>query len=213
MSSHLHHPDTWIRGCPPPHTHTPPPHTHTPLPPPSPPPLPSPPPPQHTHTPFAKSNGRLFFQTQKLSWWYFMGFPCATALSKCVLSVSIKTTTSFIPEDYKINIQTRLDYGITLYCFSTQKNIDLVQRVQNHAARLITGTFEYINCRGIDLIKSLNLYAICESRDYFLTILMSKAYPWDRANVPFRWHCYEFLYINGFDNRGSDMDFVSLYTA
>ena len=76
---------------------------------------------------------------------------------------------------YKSYIQPRLDYGITLYACSTQKNIDLVQRVQNHAARLITGNFDYINCRGIDLIKSLNLYTIRERRDYFLTILMFKA--------------------------------------
>ena len=71
-------------------------------------------------------------------------------------------------------LQPRLDYGITLYGCSTQKNIDLVQRVQNHAARLIMGNFVYINCRGIDLDKSLNLYTIRERRDYFLTTLMFK---------------------------------------
>ena len=31
---------------------------------------------------------------------------------------------------YKSYIQPRLDYGITLYGCSTQKNIDLVQKVQ-----------------------------------------------------------------------------------
>ena len=31
---------------------------------------------------------------------------------------------------YKNYIQPRLDYGITLYGCNTQKNIDLVQRVQ-----------------------------------------------------------------------------------
>ena len=35
---------------------------------------------------------------------------------------------------YKSYIQPRSEYGITLYGCSTQKNIDLVQRVQNHAA-------------------------------------------------------------------------------
>ena len=106
---------------------------------------------------------------------------------------------------YKSYIQPRLDYGITLYACSTQKNIDLVQRVQNHAARLITGNFDYINCRGIDLIKSLNLYTIRERRDYFLTILMLKAihgiaptYLSDRIVMNFD--------VNGYDTRGSDMD-------
>ena len=76
---------------------------------------------------------------------------------------------------YKSYVQPRLDYGITLYGCSTQNNIDLIQRVQNHAARLITGNFDYINCRGIKLVKSLNLYTIRDRRDYFLTILMFKS--------------------------------------
>ena len=106
---------------------------------------------------------------------------------------------------YKSYIQPRFDYGITLYACSTQKNIDLVQMAQNHAARLITGNFDYINCRGIDLIKSLNLYTIRERRDYFLIILMFKAirgiaptYLSDRIVMNFD--------VNGYDNRGSDMD-------
>ena len=103
---------------------------------------------------------------------------------------------------YKSHIQPRLDYGITLYACSTQKNIDMVQ---NHEARLITGNFDYINCRGIDLIKSLSLYTIRERRDYFLTILMFKAihgiaptYLSDRIVMDFD--------VNGYDTRGSDMD-------
>ena len=42
---------------------------------------------------------------------------------------------------YKSYIQPRLDYGITLYACSTQKNIDLVQRVQNHALGWSLGIF------------------------------------------------------------------------
>ena len=106
---------------------------------------------------------------------------------------------------YKSYIQPRLDYGITLYGCSTQKNIDLVQRVQNHAARLITGNFEYINCRGIDFVKSLNLYNIRDRRDYFLTISIFKAihgivptYLSDRIVMNFD--------VNGYDTTGSDMD-------
>ena len=104
---------------------------------------------------------------------------------------------------YKRYIQPRLDYDITLYACSSQKNIDLVQRV--HVARLITRNYDYINCRGIDLIKSLNLYTIHERRDYFLTILMFKAIPGiaptylsDRIVMNFD--------ANGYDTRGSDMD-------
>ena len=88
---------------------------------------------------------------------------------------------------------------------STQKNIDLIQRVQNHAARLITGNFDYINCRGIELVKSLNLYTIRDRRDYFLTMLMFKSihgiaptYLSDRVVMNFD--------VNGYDTRGSDME-------
>ena len=54
-------------------------------------------------------------------------------------------------------------------------NIDLVQRVQKHAARLITGNFNFINCHGIELVKSFNLSIIRDSIAYFPTILMFKA--------------------------------------
>ena len=72
---------------------------------------------------------------------------------------------------YKSYIQPRLDYGITFYGCSTQKNIVLVQRVQHHAARLKMGNFDYINCRGIDLVKSLNLYIIRERRHFFMEFM------------------------------------------
>ena len=73
------------------------------------------------------------------------------------------------------------------------------------AARLITGNFDYINCRGIDLVKSLNLYNIRDRIDYFLTKLMFKAihgivptYLSDRIVVNFD--------VNSYDTKGSDMD-------
>ena len=98
---------------------------------------------------------------------------------------------------YKSYIQPRLDYGITMYGSSTQKNIDFVQRVQNHAARLILENFDYINSRGIDLVKSLNLYIIREGRDFFLLTLMFKAihgiapnYLSDRIDMHFDIHGY-----------------------
>ena len=106
---------------------------------------------------------------------------------------------------YKSYVQPRLDYGITLYGCSTQNYIDLIQRVHNHAARLITGNFDYIICRGIELVKSLNLYTIRDRRDYFLTILMFKSangiaptYLSDRVVMNF--------VVDGYDTRGSDME-------
>ena len=113
---------------------------------------------------------------------------------------------------YKSYIQPRLDYGITLYGCSTQKNIDLFQRVQNHAARLIMVNFDYINCLGIDLVRSLNLYTILEKRDYFLMTLMFKAIhriaPHCLSN-----HIDMHFDINGYDTREAGSMNVYLSSA
>ena len=133
-----------------------------------------------------------------------MGFQRLAPLSKYVLPyiitkkiASYNSNESFL-QVYKGYIQPRLDYGITLYGCSTQKNIDLVQRVQSHATRLMMGNFVYINCRGINLVKRSNLYTIYERRDYFLTTLMFKAihgidphYLSDRIDMDFDIHGYD----------------------
>ena len=46
---------------------------------------------------------------------------------------------------YQCIIQPRLDYAITLWGFTSQLNLSRVQRLQNRAARIITGNFDYIN--------------------------------------------------------------------
>ena len=64
---------------------------------------------------------------------------------------------NFLLQVYNSYIQPPLYYSITLYGSSMQKNIDLVQRVQNHAAWLIMRNFDYINSRWIDLY--VNMYS------------------------------------------------------
>ena len=104
---------------------------------------------------------------------------------------------------YKSYLQPKLDYGLTIYGCTTQENLTLVQRLQNHAARLILGNFDYINFRGIKLVKSLGLYTIEERRDSFLATLMFKsihglapAYLCNQAVMNFD--------VNGYDTRGTD---------
>ena len=60
------------------------------------------------------------------------------------------------------------------------------------------GNFDYIKCRGIDLVKRLDLYTIRKRRDYFLTTLMFKAihgigphYLSDRSDMHFDIHGYD----------------------
>ena len=59
---------------------------------------------------------------------------------------------------YKTFVQPKLDYGITIWGCTTEANVNKVQTILNFAARIITGNFDYINVRGIDLVKSLKLH-------------------------------------------------------
>ena len=84
--------------------------------------------------------------------------------------------------------------------------------LHNFAARIITGNFDYINVRGIDLVKSLKLHTIRERRDYFLCTLTFKAihgdvptYLSDRIVMNFD--------VNGYDTRGANSMNVYLPTA
>ena len=104
---------------------------------------------------------------------------------------------------YKTYIQPKLDYGITVWGCTTETNLNRVQRVQNHAARLITGNFDYIHTRGVDLVKSLKLFTIRERRDYFLNILTFKAIHGLVPNYLSNEITMKFD-INGYDTRSSD---------
>ena len=45
---------------------------------------------------------------------------------------------------------------------TTAYNINKVQRLQNRAARILTGNFDYVNTRGIDLVKNLGLMNVIQ---------------------------------------------------
>ena len=50
-----------------------------------------------------------------------------------------------------------------------------MQRLQHRAARILTGNFDYVSTRDIDLIKILGLMNVSQRRDYFMIILMFKS--------------------------------------
>ena len=57
---------------------------------------------------------------------------------------------------YLTVIQPSIDYADTVWgnCPEIYKNI--IQGLQNHVARTITGNYDYVNFRGIDLAMELN---------------------------------------------------------
>ena len=81
---------------------------------------------------------------------------------------------SLLMKIYNSYVQSKLDYGISIWGCTTETNLNKIQRIQNLAARIITGNFDYINTRGIDIVESLNIQTIRVRRDYFLCTLMYK---------------------------------------
>ena len=75
---------------------------------------------------------------------------------------------------YKTYVQSKIDYGLSIWGCTTEVNPNRVQRIQNLLARIICNNFDYIHSRGIDLVRSLKLQTIRDRRDYFLCVLMFK---------------------------------------
>ena len=68
-----------------------------------------------------------------------------------------------------------MDYACSVWSHTKKSNINKLQRVQNYAARIITGNFDYLNINSIDLIRSLRWANVQERCDYFTAVLMYKA--------------------------------------
>ena len=62
-------------------------------------------------------------------------------------------------------------YGVALQKLTS---IVCIQRTQNLLARIMCNNFDYINFRGIEMVRTLRLQTIRERRDYFLCIFMFK---------------------------------------
>ena len=76
---------------------------------------------------------------------------------------------------YTSLIQPTIDYAISIWGCTSKQNIYKIQRLQNRAARIITGNYDFINTRGIDLVKNLKWMCVSQRRDYFIAILMFKS--------------------------------------
>ena len=56
---------------------------------------------------------------------------------------------------YQGIIQPIFEYALTIWGLTSQYNLSKVQRLQNRAARIITGEFDYIHVRGIGIVNNL----------------------------------------------------------
>ena len=61
-----------------------------------------------------------------------------------------------------------------LWGFTSQYNSSKVQRMQNRAARIITGDFDYVHVRGIDIVNNLKWMNVIQRREYFVALYVFK---------------------------------------
>ena len=63
-----------------------------------------------------------------------------------------------------------------LFWSNTQQgNIQILQRAQNYAARIVSGNFDYVNFRSLDLLHALKWPTVQERCNYFTALLMYKS--------------------------------------
>ena len=94
--------------------------------------------------------------------------------------VALRKLSKILPKSslitiYKTMIQPVIDYACTLWGNSSIEAKQTAQRLQNTAARIVTGNFDYINTHGIDLVKTLGWQMFEQRLDYNYSMLMFKA--------------------------------------
>ena len=72
---------------------------------------------------------------------------------------------------YQGIMQPIFDYAITIWGFTCKYNLS---KVQNRAARIITGGYDYVHVRGIDIIRNLKWMNVIQRRDYFVALSVFK---------------------------------------
>jgi hypothetical protein len=72
---------------------------------------------------------------------------------------------------YKTYIQPIIDYACTVWGCSNAY-VNLIQRFQNRAARIVCSNFDIVNTRGEDLVRQLKWQTIQQRINYFLSTQM-----------------------------------------
>ena len=75
---------------------------------------------------------------------------------------------------YNSIIQPNIDYGISVWGYTSSANRGLITRLQHRAARIISGNHDYIDTRGADIMIQLGMQTFEIRRNYFTAILMFK---------------------------------------
>ena len=76
---------------------------------------------------------------------------------------------------YSSIIQPKFDYAITIWGYTCDNNLHKIQRLQNIAARTVTGNYDFVTTICTELVRRLRWMCVTQMRDYFMSILMYKS--------------------------------------
>jgi hypothetical protein len=112
----------------------------------------------------------------KLQWNSHINNVCKTITKKLGM---MNRTSKYVEEKtrvqiYKSFIQPSFDYADTIWHGCSKFLQHKLQILQNRAARIIKQDFDFVNSRGLDMIKNLMLQETSKRREYRISTLMYK---------------------------------------
>ena len=105
---------------------------------------------------------------------------CEKILSKAGLKLHVmRRLQRILPKKtmiqvYKTYMMPILEYGATVWGYTSAENINRIQRVINLSARIISNNYDFVNSRGTEIMKELGLNSFKERRDFLMSVLMYK---------------------------------------
>lgn len=75
---------------------------------------------------------------------------------------------------YKTYLMPIIEYGATVWGFTSSGNTTKINHIINTAARIICNNYDYITVRGAELAKQLKINSFEERRNYLLAVLTYK---------------------------------------
>ena len=149
-----------------------------------------------------------------LTWNDYVNKLCSKISSKLSRLRRLQSTVSsnVLSKIYLTLIQPCIDYAISVWGQTYDYNIVKIQRLQNYAARIVTNNFDYINCRGIDIVGALKWMNIKKRCDYFTCILMFKCIHGQAPNYLVDEIVMNFD-VNGMSTRSHEMNVYVPYAS
>ena len=125
--------------------------------------------------------------------------PLLNRLAHIIPKKSLKTV-------FNCLIQSKIDYFLSVWGNCCSKNINLIQRIQNRAARIITSNTRNIDIRSSDILRDLGWMSVRSRFKYFMLMLVFKAihgnapkYLINTLTFACSQHKYNTRFANGFN--------------